>query len=77
MENRTLKVRSGFYDYVPKHSTTPVPVPFILLKGYWLQTYNFKIGNAVSVQAEINQLILIQPTPVASKTAIETITVLC
>ncbi len=33
MENRTLKVRSGFYDYVPKHSTTPVPVPFILLKG--------------------------------------------
>ena len=63
MENRTLKVRSGFYDYIPKRSTTPAPVPFILLKGYWLQTYNFKIGNAVSVQAEINQLILSVSNP--------------
>ena len=63
MENRTLKVRSGFYDYVPKRSTTPVPVPFILLKGYWLQIYNFEIGNAVSVQAEINQLILSVSNP--------------
>ena len=63
MENRTLKVRSGFYDYIPKHSTTPVPVPFILLKGYWLQIYNFEIGNAVSVKAEINQLILSVSNP--------------
>ena len=63
MENRTLKVRSGFYDYIPKRSTTPVPVPFILLKGCWLRTYNFEIGNAVSVQAEINQLILSVSNP--------------
>lgn len=63
MENRTLKVRSGFYDYIPKRSTTPVPVPFIFLKGYWLRTYNFEIGNAVSVQAEINQLILSVSNP--------------
>jgi hypothetical protein len=63
MENRTLKVRSGFYDYVPKHSNIPVPVPFILLKGYWLQTYNFEIGNAVSVQTAINQIILRASNP--------------
>ena len=59
MENRTLKVRSGFYDYIPKHnSTIPVPVPFILLRGYWLETYNFEIDNAIAVQASINRLIL-------------------
>ena len=58
MENRTLKVRSGFYDYMPKHNTIPIPVPFILLRGYWLQTYNFEIDNAVAVQASINRLIL-------------------
>ena len=58
MENRTLKVRYGSYDYIPKQTITPVPVPFILLKGYWLQKYNFEIGKVVNVQATENKLIL-------------------
>jgi hypothetical protein len=58
MESRNLKVRSGYYYQIPKHVSTPVPVPFILLKGYWLETYNFEIGNKVSVQTATDQFIL-------------------
>jgi len=58
MENRTLKVRTGFYDYIPKQTITPVPVPFILVKGYWLQKYNFEIDKVVDVQVARNKLIL-------------------
>ena len=58
MENRTLKVRTGFYDYTPKLTAYPVPVPFILLKGYWLQKYNFEIDRVVHVKATRNRLIL-------------------
>jgi hypothetical protein len=51
---KTLKVRFGFYDY-------PTPVPFILLKGYWLQASNFDIDNAVSLQKAINQILFLGP----------------
>jgi hypothetical protein len=51
---KTLKVRFGFYDY-------PTPVPFILLKGYWLQASNYDLKDAVSLQKEINQILLLGP----------------
>lgn len=61
MKNHTLKVRSGHYDYTVKrqHSyhVSP-PVPFVLIKGYWLEQVKFDIGKIVNVELKENQLIL-------------------
>lgn len=64
MNPKTLKIRSGHYDY--QFNTLhpyrkPRPVPFILLKGYWLEwleRLNFNIGKAVNVELKKNQLVL-------------------
>ena len=61
MNIRTLKVRSGHYDYMLKNKPNyyvPPPVPFILIKGYWLKKVNFAIGKTVRVEVRENQLIL-------------------
>lgn len=61
MKTRTLKVRSGHYDHSLKSKPTyyvPPPVPFILLKGYWLEKINFDIGKSITVEVKENQLIL-------------------
>ncbi len=61
MENRTLKVRSGHYDHPIKDKNAyylPPPVPFVLLKGYWLEKINFDIGKIVNLEMKDNQLIL-------------------
>ena len=62
MKNRLLKVRAGSYDHPLKgvHAYyIPPPVPYILIKGYWLEKINFRIGTAVDVEVTENQLILI------------------
>ncbi len=50
---RKLKVCRGFYDYVlsssPSTYKAPPPVPYMLLKGYWLHKAGFTIGTAVRV----------------------------
>ena len=61
MKNRTLKVRSGYYDRPNKSLTNhhlPAPVPFVLIKGYWLEKANFDIGKGVNVEVRDGQLIL-------------------
>jgi len=61
MKNRTLKVRSGHYDHTIKGTNcyyVPPPVPFVLIKGYWLEKINFNIGKTVNVELKENQLIL-------------------
>lgn len=61
MKPKTLKIRSGHYDYqfnANNRHRTPPPVPFILLKGYWLERINFHIGKAVNVELAKNRLIL-------------------
>lgn len=61
MKNRSLKVRSGYYDRPsnPTHSQhVAEPVPFVLIKGYWLEQANFDIGRKVSVEVREGQLIL-------------------
>lgn len=59
MKNRQLKVRSGHYDYSHKGKhLNPPAVPFVLLKGYWLEQVNFEIGKTVQVEVKGNQLIL-------------------
>ena len=61
MKSRKLKVRAGYYDrpYTGRISYKPNPqVPFVLLKGQWLQQANFLIGQHINVEVRENQLIL-------------------
>lgn len=61
MKNRKLKVRAGRYDrpYIGRISYRPTtPVPFVLLKGHWLEQANFLIGQSINVEIRENQLIL-------------------
>jgi toxic protein SymE len=51
---RKLKVRKGFYDYLlsssPSTYKASPPVPYMLLKGYWLKKAGFTIGTNISVE---------------------------
>jgi len=62
MKNRKLKVRAGYYDrsYIDRIGYRPpsTQVPFVLLKGHWLEQANFAIGQNISVEVRENQLIL-------------------
>jgi toxic protein SymE len=61
MKNRKLKVRAGYYDrpYTGRMSYKPSSqVPFVLLKGHWLEQANFAIGQNINVEVRENQLIL-------------------
>ncbi|MEE8057247.1 MAG: SymE family type I addiction module toxin [Pseudomonadales bacterium] len=61
MKNRTLKVRWTRYDHPIKGKDAyylPPPVPFVLLKGYWLEDHNFQIGHVVNVEVQEDKLIL-------------------
>lgn len=61
MKNRKLKVRAGHYDRLnaDRISYKPSPqVPFVLLKGHWLEQANFLIGQNINVDVRENQLIL-------------------
>ena len=54
MNNRTLKVRKGHWDYIPKRtpSSGNRVAPFILLKGLWLEQAGFTIDTPVSITVE-------------------------
>jgi toxic protein SymE len=61
MKSRKLKVRAGHYDrpYTDRIGYKPSPqVPFVLLKGHWLEQANFAIGQDINVEVRENQLIL-------------------
>ena len=61
MKSRKLKVRAGHYDhpYTDRIGYKPSSqVPFVLLKGQWLEQANFLIGQNISVEVRENQLIL-------------------
>ena len=51
---RTLKVRAGHYDY----QRMPKPVPWIYLKGYWLEQAGFSIGATVQVQVSSGRIVV-------------------
>ncbi|MES2826436.1 MAG: SymE family type I addiction module toxin [Pseudomonadota bacterium] len=61
---RKLKVRKGSYDY--QINTTngfrpyipPPPVPWVHIKGYWLNKIGFTIGTALSVELSDGCLII-------------------
>jgi toxic protein SymE len=60
--SRKLKVRKGFYDYLlsssPSTYRAPPPVPYMLLKGYWLNKAGFPIGTNISVEVGDGCLVL-------------------
>ena len=61
MKNRTLRVRAGYYDrpYTGQTIYRPISqVPFVLLKGRWLEQANFLVGQNINVEVRENQLIL-------------------
>lgn len=66
MKNRKLKVRAGYYDrpYTGRvlHKP-PTQVPFVLLKGHWLEQANFFIGQNIIVEVREKQLILTAERP--------------
>ena len=61
--HRQLKVRKGHYEHCYQGKTFlkkpfPEPVPFILIKGYWLRQANLPIGTALQVTINPGQIIL-------------------
>ena len=54
MNNRTLKVRKGHWDYILKRppSSSNRLAPFILLKGFWLEQAEFSVDTPVSITVE-------------------------
>ncbi len=60
---RQLKVRKGYYEYQHygnafQKNPYPKPVPFILIKGYWLSQANLPIGVELHVTVNPGQIIL-------------------
>jgi toxic protein SymE len=61
MKNRKLRVRAGHYDRLSTEriSYKPSPqLPFVLLKGQWLEQANFLIGQNIDVEVRENRVIL-------------------
>ncbi len=61
MKIRHLKVREGYRDYCLKnqsHKGNPT-IPFILLKGIWLEKAGFTIDTPLSVIVRKNFLLLV------------------
>lgn len=61
MKNRKIKVRAGYNDRLSADRISYKPsvqVPFVLLKGHWLEQANFLIGHNINVEVRENQLIL-------------------
>lgn len=64
MEDRRLKVRKGYRDYSLKsrrHSGNPT-VPFVLLKGTWLEEAGFVINLPVRVEVSNRRLVITPAT---------------
>ena len=60
MNNRTLKVRKGHWDYIPKRTSGNRVAPFILLKGLWLEQAGFTIDTPVSITVEDGRLSIVR-----------------
>jgi hypothetical protein len=62
MNNRTLKVRKGHWDYVPKRTSSSGNrvAPFILLKGLWLEKAGFSVDTPVTITVEDGRLSIVR-----------------
>ncbi|UWN49839.1 Endoribonuclease SymE [Alcanivorax sp. ALC70] len=62
MKQRKLKVRKGHWDYTLKsqpYSGNRI-IPFVLLKGAWLEQAGFNIDTPVSVSVKDGRLSIIR-----------------
>ncbi len=59
---RQIKVRQGYYDYIPNPDNrlhpAPIPVPFVLIKGYWLNQAELPIGTPLQATISKGQIVL-------------------
>ena len=65
---RHLKVREGYYPHhfdarQPYSVPVPDPVPWVQIKGYWLNQAGFTIGTQLSVEVQTGCIILKTKTP--------------
>ena len=62
MNNRTLKVRKGHWDYIPKRtpSSGHRVAPFILLKGLWLGQAGFSVDTPVTITVKDGRLSIVR-----------------
>ena len=68
---RQLKVRQSYYDYQYRTTNgtlsykTPPPVPWVQIKGYWLNQAGFTIGSELSVHIQDGCITLkVQPSTI-------------
>ncbi len=57
---RHLTVRGGLYDYQHRKYPTPPEVPFLELRGYWLQQAGFDVGSRVRVIVRDGYLLVVE-----------------
>ncbi|PCK07872.1 MAG: hypothetical protein COA42_12060 [Alteromonadaceae bacterium] len=59
---RQLKVRKGHYDYQlirhPRRPYAPLPVPWVQIKGYWLDKAGFSVGTGIKVTVSQGKIVL-------------------
>lgn len=55
---RRLKVRTGHAGYDLKDGRAPRPIPWLDLKGYWLQQAGFDIGAPVQIEVDQGRLVI-------------------
>jgi len=48
--SRQLKVSPSYYEVHSRQWPLPPPVPFIRLRGYWLDKAGFSVGERVNIQ---------------------------
>ena len=66
---RQLKVRKSYYhyqhsDFQPHHRyTSSPPVPWVYLKGYWLNQAGFTIGTLLSVEVQDGRIVITPQAP--------------
>lgn len=60
---RQLKVRKGYYEHQYRHTSlqrhkVPEAVPWVQIKGYWLNQAGFSIGKNIKVRVRPGCLVL-------------------
>ena len=63
-----MKVRKGYYEHRLRQQaavpySTPRPVPWVQLKGYWLEAAGFSIDAPIRVRVMAGCLVLTVLTP--------------
>ena len=67
-QERQLKVKRGYYEWrarrwSPEPYSMPRPVPWVQLKGYWLEAAGFTIDAPIKVRVMEGCLVLTVLTP--------------